>query len=118
MTNLGLHPDICLIHEWVCGCPMYGKREKGGAHFPGCWRGRAECTCVATIATAAVTEPDYRLVRGMWWAAQVAAVWSGMGFALANTVDPQLVNMGIGIGFFVPILTVLAIAVERQVSAT
>lgn len=51
--------------------------------------------------------------RVLWWAARVAGVWSGAGFALATTVAPDAINMGIGVGIFVPILTGMAIAVER-----
>jgi hypothetical protein len=79
----------------------------------------AESTRPASVparpaAVAGSDESDHRLVVGLWWAAQILAVWSGAGFALATTIAPDAINMGIGVGFFVPIVTGLAIAAQRH----
>ena len=63
-----------------------------------------------------MTDEDDKIIRSMWLAARLAGILSGAGFALAGTVMPDAVNMGIGVGLFVPVLVILAVVLERDLT--
>lgn len=57
---------------------------------------------------------DDAIVRWMWFVAKLFGAWSGAGFALSYTVDPQFVNMGAGVGVWAVVLGIMAAGMERM----